>query len=56
MCFFIAFGLFLVIVGLVMLLIHWPTWPVAVPLIGAGLVLITFFGWAYKKIFTDRIK
>lgn len=45
----------MVIVGLVMLLIHWPTWPTGVTLIAVGLVVV-LFGWAYKKIFADKIK
>ncbi len=56
MCFFIIVGLILVVVGLVMLLIHWPTWPMGVTLIAAGLFVAAFFGWAYKKVFTDRTK
>jgi hypothetical protein len=56
MCLFIILGLILVIIGLVMLFIHWPTWPMGVSLIAGGLLLVAFFGWAYKKIFTDRIK
>jgi len=49
-------GLILVIVGLIMVFAHWPTWPAGITLIAAGLFVVVFFGWAYKKIFTDRIK
>jgi hypothetical protein len=53
---FITIGLILIIIGLVMILIHWPTWPTGVTLIGVGLVVVVLFGWAYKKIFADKIK
>jgi len=56
MPFFIIIGLFLVIVGLVMILIHSPTWPTGVILIAVGFVVMVLFGWAYKKIFADKIK
>ena len=56
MCFFIFIGLILVIIGLVMLFIYWPTWPTGVALIAVGLVVVGFFGWAYRKVFTDKIK
>ncbi len=55
MCFFIIIGLFLVVIGLGMLLIYWPAWPTGVTLIGVGLVVAFLFGWAYKKIFADKI-
>ena len=55
MCFFIIIGLILIIIGLVMLLIYWPTWPTGVTLIAVGLVVVVLFGWAYKKIFADKI-
>jgi uncharacterized membrane protein len=56
MCFFIIIGLILVIIGLVMFFIYWPTWPTGVALIAVGLVVAGFFGWAYRKVFTDKIK
>jgi hypothetical protein len=56
MYFFIIIGLFLVIVGLVMILIDSPTWPTGITLIAIGLVVVVLFGWAYKKIFADKIK
>jgi len=56
MYFFIIIGLFLVIVGLVMILIHSPTWPTGVILITVGFVVMVLFGWAYKKTFADKIK
>jgi membrane protein implicated in regulation of membrane protease activity len=55
MCFFIIIGLILIIIGLVMIFIYWPTWPTGVALIAVGLVAVVLFGWAYKKIFTDKI-
>jgi membrane protein implicated in regulation of membrane protease activity len=55
MCLFIIVGLILITIGLVMLLIYWPTWPTGVTLIAVGLVVVVLFGWAYKKIFTDKI-
>jgi len=53
---FIIVGLFLVVAGLVMILIHSPSWPTGVTLIAVGLVVLVLCGWAYKKIFTDKIK
>ena len=55
MCFFIIIGLILIIIGLVMLLIYWPAWPTGVALIAVGLVVVVLFGWAYRKIFADKI-
>ncbi len=55
MYFFIIIGLLLVITGLAMLLIYWPTWPTAVILIAVGLAAVVLFGSAYKKIFADKI-
>ena len=55
MCLFIVIGLILVITGVAMLLIHWPTWPTGVTLIAVGLVVVVLFGWAYRKIFADRV-
>jgi len=55
MCFFIIIGLILITIGSVMLFIYWPTWPTGVTLIAVGLVVVGFFGWAYKKIFADKI-
>jgi membrane protein implicated in regulation of membrane protease activity len=54
MCFFIVIGLILILIGLVMLLTFWPTWPMGVTLIGVGLVVVAFFGWAYRRIFTEQ--
>jgi membrane protein implicated in regulation of membrane protease activity len=54
MCFFILIGLILIIIGLVMLLTYWPTWPTGVILIGVGLAVVVFFGWAYRRIFTEQ--
>jgi cytochrome c biogenesis protein CcdA len=56
MYFFIIIGLMLIIIGLIMPLIYWPTWPIGVALIAVGLVVVGFFGWAYRKVFTDKIK
>jgi len=55
MCFFIIIGMFLVVIGLGLLLIYWPAWPTGVTLIAVGLVVAFLFGWAYKKIFADKI-
>jgi len=55
MCLFIIIGLILITIGLAMLIICWPTWPTGVTLIAVGLVVVVLFGWAYKKIFTDKI-
>jgi len=55
MCLFIIIGLILITIGLAMLIIYWPTWPTGVTLIAVGLVVVVLFGWAYKKIFTDKI-
>ncbi len=46
----------MIIVGLVMILIHRPTWPTGVTLITAGLVVVVSFVWVYKKIFADKVK
>jgi len=56
MYFFIIIGLFLIIVGLVMILIYWPAWPTGVTLIAVGFVAVVLFVGAYKKIFADKIK
>jgi hypothetical protein len=37
-----------------MLLTYWPTWPTGVILIGVGLAVVVFFGWAYRRIFTEQ--
>jgi membrane protein implicated in regulation of membrane protease activity len=55
MCLFIIIGLILITIGLVMLLIYWPTWPTGVTMIAVGLVVVVLFGWAYRKVFTDKI-
>jgi hypothetical protein len=49
-------GLILVIIGLAMLLIYWPTWPTGVALIAVGLLVVGFFVWAYRRVFTDKMK
>jgi uncharacterized membrane protein len=56
MCLFIFIGLILVLIGFIMLLANWATWPTGVTLIVVGLAVVVLFGGAYKKVFTDKVK